>query len=182
MNSIKLSRSRLVFLAGIGIVALIGALILWSLSRDRADERTPVSTHSAGPAMAGGNMNGMDGTKTSGMNMSANGTVQLTASQLRQFGVTFGGVEERTLENTVRTVGTVAVDETKLSEVVPRFGGYVERLYVDETGQQVRQGQPLMDIYSPELVAAEQELLIAGTLQQSIGASKIGRASCRERV
>ncbi|HET7583494.1 MAG TPA: efflux RND transporter periplasmic adaptor subunit [Gemmatimonadaceae bacterium] len=107
------------------------------------------------------------------MSMSSSGTVQLTANQMRQFGVTFGGVEERTLENTVRTVGAVTVDETKLADVTPRFGGYVERLYVDATGQRVRQGQPLMDIYSPELVAAEQELLVAGKLQQSIGESSV---------
>jgi Cu(I)/Ag(I) efflux system membrane fusion protein len=73
----------------------------------------------------------------------------------------------------VRTVGAIMVDETKLTEVTPRFGGYVERLYVGETGQQVRQGQPLMDIYSPELVAAEQELLTARRLQQSIGESGV---------
>jgi Cu(I)/Ag(I) efflux system membrane fusion protein len=108
-----------------------------------------------------------------GMDMSSGGNVQLTASQLRHFGVTFGSVEERTLESTVRTVGTVTIDEAKLTEVTPRFGGYVEHLYVDETGQAVRKGQRLMDIYSPELVAAEQELLVAKKLQASIGASSV---------
>jgi len=168
MNSIKLSRSRRVLLAGIGIVALIGALIVWSASRHQPDERTPGSAHAAGPAKADGNTDGMGS-----MDMSSGGTVRLTASQLRKFGVTFGSVEERTLESTVRTVGTVAVDETKLSEVTPRFGAYVERLYVDATGQRIRKGQPLMDIYSPELVAAEQELLVAAKLEESIGASSI---------
>ena len=109
----------------------------------------------------------------SGMEMSSDGTVRLSASQLREFGVTFGSVEQRTLESSVRTAGTVTVDESKLSEVTPRFGGFVERLYVNETGARVSRGQPLMDIYSPELVAAEQELLVAARLQRSIGESGV---------
>lgn len=107
------------------------------------------------------------------MNASSGGAVQLTASQIRQFGITFGTVDERPLASTVRTVGTVTVDETKLAQVAPKFGGYVERLFVDATGQPVRRGQPLMDVYSPELVAAEQELLVAGDLQRSIGQSTV---------
>jgi len=174
MNRMRLSRSRLMLLAGIGMVALIGALVIWSVTRHRPEERTPDSAHAAGPAKGAGgthdmgDMGGMGGTS-----MPSNGNAQLTSSQLREFGVTFGDVEERTLENTVRTVGIVAVDETKLSEVAPRFGGYVERLYADATGQRIRRGEPLMDIYSPELVAAEQELLVAATLQQSIGESTV---------
>lgn len=171
MNAFRIPRSRLVLLAGIGIIALIGALIAWALTRHSPDASLRDSSPATGAAKAGGNKRGMEG--MAGMDMSSDGTVQLTANQLRQFGVTFGSVEERTLNNTVRTVGAVTVDETKLAEVTPKFGGYVERLYVDATGQRVRAGQPLMDIYSPELVAAEQELLVAGKLQKSIGESSV---------
>jgi Cu(I)/Ag(I) efflux system membrane fusion protein len=171
MNAFRLPRSRLARLASIGIIALIGALIAWGLTRHSPDGSLRDVTPAAGAAKAGADMRGPEG--MGGMNMSSDGTVQLTANELRQFGVTFGGVEERTLDNTVRTVGVVTVDETRLTEVTPRFGGYVERLYVDATGQRVRQGQPLMDIYSPELVAAEQELLVAGKLQESIGESSV---------
>ncbi len=108
-----------------------------------------------------------------GMTMSSSGTVQLTGDQIRQFGITFGRVEERTLSDAVRTVGTVMVDETRLADVTSRFGGYVERLYVDQTGQRVRAGQPLMEVYSPELVAAQQELLVASRLERSIGTSNV---------
>ncbi|HEX7942190.1 MAG TPA: efflux RND transporter periplasmic adaptor subunit, partial [Gemmatimonadaceae bacterium] len=99
--------------------------------------------------------------------------VHLTANQIRQFGITFGTAEMRPLESRVRTVGTVTVDETGLAQVVPRFGGFVERLHVDATGQPVRRGQPLMDVYSPELLAAEQELLVARNLERSIGESTV---------
>jgi Cu(I)/Ag(I) efflux system membrane fusion protein len=107
------------------------------------------------------------------MAMPSDGTVRLGASQLREFGVTFGRVEQRTLESSVRAVGTVTVDESTLSEVTPRFGGFVERLYVNTSGARVSRGQPLMDVYSPELVAAEQELLVAARLQRSIGESTV---------
>ena len=101
------------------------------------------------------------------------GSVHLSASQIREFGITFDTVAVRPLTAQVRTVGTVVVDETRVSEVAPRFDGYVERLYVEATGQEVRRGEPLMDVYSPELLAAEQELLVAGNLEQSLGKSTI---------
>lgn len=158
-------------IAGLLLVAATAALTLWRTSHRppagsavHAGDGTPTAT-------AGAGMHGMQG--MAGMNMSSNGTVQLTANQLRHFGVTFGSVEKRTLESSVRTVGTVTVDETKLTDVTPRFAGYVERLYVNETGQRVRKGQPLMEIYSPEVVATEQELLVAKKLQASIGASSV---------
>lgn len=154
--------------AGLGLAAIVAAFMAWRLSQRPADGSAAAGAKGARNSTAGGEMAGMEG-----MNMSSGGTVQFTANQLRQFGVTFGDVEERMLENTVRTVGAVTVDEAKLSEVTPRFAGYVERLYVDETGQEVREGQRLMDIYSPELVAAEQELLVAAKLQQSIGESSV---------
>ncbi|HEU0301396.1 MAG TPA: efflux RND transporter periplasmic adaptor subunit, partial [Longimicrobium sp.] len=64
-------------------------------------------------------------------------------------------------------------DETRVAQVAPKFGGFVERLYVDFTGRAVRRGEPLLEIYSPELVAAQQELLVAARLQQTVGESSV---------
>jgi Cu(I)/Ag(I) efflux system membrane fusion protein len=140
---------------------LVAGVWLW--------RRHAASTSAATPtAPAAGDRAGM-----AGMDMPSGGAVQLTANQLRDFGVTFGTVDQRALESTARTVGTVTVDETRLAQVTPKFGGYVERLYVEATGAPVRRGQPLMDVYSPELVAAEQELLLAATLEQSVGQSTV---------
>jgi Cu(I)/Ag(I) efflux system membrane fusion protein len=108
-----------------------------------------------------------------GMDMSADPSVRLTADQIRQFGVTFGSVEERRLEREVRAAGAVTVAETRVADVAPRFGGFAERLYVDFTGQSVWRGQPLADIYSPELLAAQQELISARTLERTIGESSV---------
>jgi Cu(I)/Ag(I) efflux system membrane fusion protein len=107
------------------------------------------------------------------MNISSDGTVMLTPDQIRQFGITFDVTAQRTLHTLVRTVGIVTVDETKLVQVTPKFSGYVESLYVDKTGQQVRRGQPLLSVYAPELVAAEQELLVANNLQKNVGPSLV---------
>jgi Cu(I)/Ag(I) efflux system membrane fusion protein len=110
-----------------------------------------------------------DGQHDMNMDMSSDGAVMLTPDQIRQFGITFGVTAQRTLHTVVHTVGIVAVDETRLVQVTPKFGGYAESLYVDETGQRVHRGQPLLSVYAPELVAAEQELLVATTLQKNVG-------------
>lgn len=100
------------------------------------------------------------------MDRSGDGAVRLTADQLHEFGVTFGTVEVRQLAASVRATGIVTIDETRLAQVTPRVSGYIERLFVDVTGQPVRPGQPLYALYSPELVAAQEELLLAARLQR----------------
>jgi Cu(I)/Ag(I) efflux system membrane fusion protein len=158
-----MNRQRRILIGGIVVIGVIAALFAWRVVPRRPATSAAQAPSSTPPESAGSNMSGM-----SGMDMSSNGTVQLSADELHQFGITFGNVQERTLKNTVRTTGIVTVDETRLSEVTPKFGGYVEHLYVNATGQRLRAAQPLMEIYSPELVAAEQELLVAEKLQASI--------------
>jgi Cu(I)/Ag(I) efflux system membrane fusion protein len=87
--------------------------------------------------------------------------VRLTEEDGRRIGVTFATVEERGLERSVEALGTVAYDETSLANVNPRIEGWVEALYVDFTGAPVRAGQPLLAIYSPALVTAQEELVLA---------------------
>ena len=72
-----------------------------------------------------------------------------------------GLVTRGPLRRVVRTVGAVDFDETALTEVTTKFKGWVEKLYVDSTGQQVHRGDPLFDIYSPELYSAQVEYLLA---------------------
>ena len=108
-----------------------------------------------------------------GMNSDSAGSVVLTSQQMRQLGVTFGTVALRLLSNEVRTVGTVVVNQTRLAKVTPKFSGYVEKLYVSFVGQRVKRGEPLAAIFSPDLVAAEQELLVSARLSRAIGASAI---------
>jgi Cu(I)/Ag(I) efflux system membrane fusion protein len=87
--------------------------------------------------------------------------VKLTPDRRQLIGVQTGMTEMRPLGRTVRTVGRVAVDETRLYKISTKFDGYIEKLYVDVTGQPVRKGQPLFSVYSPDLLATQQEYLLA---------------------
>lgn len=142
------------------VVVAFGALYRRS---SETQEETPARTTAS-------SMSGMD---MPGMNMSGDGSVSLSAEDAQRFGVTFGTVEMRQLSNEVRTVGTVLVNETRLAKVTPKFSGYVEQLYVNFVGQPVRRGQALAAVFSPELVAAQQELLLASRLSRSIAGSSV---------
>jgi len=88
-------------------------------------------------------------------------------------GVRFGRAEYRNLERNIRTVGMLAFDEKKISTVNPKIGGWIDELYVDYTGKMVRKGQALLSIYSPELVSAQEEVLLALKAKKILGASPV---------
>ena len=87
--------------------------------------------------------------------------VQLSAERLQSIGVKFGVVSRKPLQDEIRTAGTVAIDESRLSYVQTRISGHIEKVFADATYQYVRKGQPLFTIHSPELIAAEREYLLA---------------------
>ncbi len=80
---------------------------------------------------------------------------------IQNIGVQTAPVRERPLTRSIRTVGHLDYNEEMFSRINVKYPGWIERLYVNETGQQVRAGDPLLDIYSPELVAAQEEYLLA---------------------
>ena len=84
---------------------------------------------------------------------------------MQSIGVKTGVVERRKVQDEIRTVGNIEADETRLADVQVRFSGWVQKVYADATYKVVRQGQPLLTIYSPELVTAEQEYLVAKELR-----------------
>jgi Cu(I)/Ag(I) efflux system membrane fusion protein len=90
---------------------------------------------------------------------------------VRSLGITLATAVGGRVRGEIRTTGNVTFDETRLSTITPKFGGFVERLYVDFTGQAVRRGQPLLEIYSPELVSAQEELLAAARLERQLAQS-----------
>lgn len=156
--------SRTGRVAGAAMVVLLAAgLAAFALARGRGGTGDRAEVTAIMPEMTEPDM--------AGMRMSSDGSVRLTAGQIQQFGITFGSVEYRTLASEVRTVGLVAIDETRIAQVAAKFGGFIEHLYVDFTGQPVRRGQPLAEVYSPELVAAQEELLLAARLDRSLNQS-----------
>lgn len=86
-------------------------------------------------------------------------TVSSTTQQL--IGVQFASVRELPVARKIRTVGRVEVDESKLFTVHTKFEGWIEKLFVERTGDFVRRGTPLFQIYSPQLVSTQEELLLA---------------------
>ena len=176
-----MTRTTLIISGGVVIALALASAYVWrqrpmarrndamrgTPSATRGMEGMPGMTGTGGPS--GGNAAaGMDG-----MNMSGDGSVMLSASQLRQFGVTFGTVERRTMSDESRATGTVVADQTRMSMITARYDGYVERLMANVEGQRIAAGQPLAAIFSPELVAAQEELLVARRLDGSGGRSTV---------
>jgi len=98
-------------------------------------------------------------------------TISVPPERQQAIGVQLGKVEVRDITKTIRAVGRVAFDETLLHQVHAKFEGYVEDLYVDYTGKPVRKGQPLLSIYSPDLLATQQEYLLAFRARQQFRGS-----------
>jgi RND family efflux transporter MFP subunit len=87
--------------------------------------------------------------------------IQIDAEKQQLIGIRYGAAEWTSEGQPVRFAGVVAPDETRITRVHAKIDGWIERVSVDFTGQLIRQGQPLLTIYSPELLASQQELLLA---------------------
>jgi RND family efflux transporter MFP subunit len=87
--------------------------------------------------------------------------IRISTERVQRLGVRTEAASMRALSRTVRAVGTLQIDERRVATVAPKFEGWIERLHVNTTGQTVARGQPLMEVYSPDLVTAQQEYLIA---------------------
>lgn len=105
------------------------------------------------------------------------GTIQLSPAKQQLIGVRTGAVTAEDLTQTVRAVGLVETDETRVARVHTKVSGWVRKVYVDYTWQRVEQGAPLFTLYSPELVSAQQEYLIARRAQSYLGSSPYAEAA-----
>jgi Cu(I)/Ag(I) efflux system membrane fusion protein len=135
------------------ILATAGALLAACRGKPEAD------------AMAGMAMGGPAATDSG---RAERASVHLSDEQARAIGVRFTVVERGPLARVVRTVGQVVPAEPGLAEITTKIDGFVEELFVDATGVTVRRGQPLLTLYSPMLVAAQEELLAARRLGTAV--------------
>ncbi|MCX7155944.1 MAG: efflux RND transporter periplasmic adaptor subunit [Rhodocyclales bacterium] len=92
---------------------------------------------------------------------SAAGEVKISTEKVQKLGVKTEPAALRELARQVTAAGRVEIDERRLHNVAPKFEGWVERLHVNATGQPVAKGQPLFEVYSPELVSAQREYVVA---------------------
>jgi Cu(I)/Ag(I) efflux system membrane fusion protein/cobalt-zinc-cadmium efflux system membrane fusion protein len=104
---------------------------------------------------------GMDLVPVYADSLGQSGSVTIDPTVQQNMGVRTERVKRQPLFRHLRTVGEVEVAEDLVSVVNPRFSGWVERIHADKTGEFIEAGQPLLEIYAPELVAAQQEYLLA---------------------
>jgi len=110
---------------------------------------------------------------------SAGAAIRITSRQASLAGVTFAVAREAPLTRTVRAVATVVPDERRLGIVNARVDGWVERLYVEETGLWIAAGEPLLELYAPDLVTAQEELLLAMRLRGTAAGDSLVAAARR---
>ena len=99
--------------------------------------------------------------ETAAVGVAEHAAVEITSEGLRLAGVQTAPATREPLARTIRAVGTVTADETRIRHVHTKIPGWVEKLYVNFTGQPVRQGEPILSIYSQELVASQEEYIKA---------------------
>jgi RND family efflux transporter MFP subunit len=109
--------------------------------------------------------------------------VQLTPERMQSIGVTTGTVEYKQLTDEIRATGTVDIDERLVSYVQVRFPGYIRNVFANASFQYIHKGEPLFTVYSPDLVATEQDYLLARQSQKGLSTSTIdGVASGAESL
>ena len=107
--------------------------------------------------------------------------LMISPEAAHRIGVTFAPVVLGPLSREIRTVAQVTYDETRVKSISPKIDGWVEQLYVNYTGQAIAAGQALLTVYSPMLVSAQEELLLASKLSRSLsGASSDARGGATD--
>ena len=166
-------RTSLVWLAVIGLTA--GVVIYRSHSAKSLSTMNMARSSEVQPAAVGPSV---------GANQAASNTpepkpnvpltpVELTPERMQSIGVTTGTAEYKQLNDDIRATGTIDIDERLVSYVQVHFPGYIRQVFANATYQFVRKGEPLFTVYSPELVATQQEYLLAHQNQNRLQASTI---------
>src|SRR5437867_11286443 len=122
-----------------------------------ADTASPVKPDKTMPGMAMPDQN----SKPTATSASDIGQIHIAPERQQLIGVKSASAETKSLVKEIRTVGRVAYDETKITHIHTKVSGFVEEVFVDYVGKPVKAGEPLFTIYSPDLVATQQEYLLA---------------------
>lgn len=99
--------------------------------------------------------------------------IKIDPTVVQNIGVKTEAVQKHKLTKVIRAVGKVEVDETRLYAVNTKIMGWVEKLFVNVTGQPVRKGQPLLELYSPDLMSTQEEYLLALRYQKAVSGSEL---------
>ena len=89
------------------------------------------------------------------------GVIRISPEKIQKIGVRSEEAKERSLKRIIRTVGRIEHDEGRVFTITAKIGGWVDKLYVNKTDQTVHPGEPLLELFSPDLISAQEEYLIA---------------------
>jgi len=138
----------------IGAIPAVAVLVAYVATRAPAKPAAPADEH-AGHGVAPAT--------------STTQSVMLSAADAQRIGVTYAVATLAPLEREIRTVGQVTFDETRVTTISTKIDGWIEALYANFEGQPIGEGTPLFAIYSPMLVTAQEELLLAKRLASEVG-------------
>lgn len=167
----------------VGVAASVGALTLWRPVLQPwllfGDQHTAPSSpqpapaiHKPEPASAPSTAHPANHDASSEPAALPDNMMVVSPERLQSIGVRFDLAAQRPLERQIRTVGRVEVDETRLAHVNIKIEGWIDELFVNYTGERVKKNQLLFTVYSPELVATQQEYLLALKSRRTLGDSE----------
>jgi Cu(I)/Ag(I) efflux system membrane fusion protein len=110
------------------------------------------------------------------------GAVSIDPTRLQTLGVRTEAVRRERQAMTIKASATLAIDESRQYAIAPRFDGWIERLYSNQTGQTVRAGEPLLAVYSPQIAATHEEIRLADGAIQRLGTSDSASAAAMRRL
>lgn len=111
-----------------------------------------------------------------GMDMSGN-LIMIDPAKLQSIGITYEPAKIQEVEKVIRTVGHVELDERRVAHIHVKFDGWIEKLLVNYTGEKIRKNDGLFTVYSPELVATQQEYLLAVEANEILGKNPNSKAA-----
>jgi RND family efflux transporter MFP subunit len=156
---------RKLFAIAVALNTVLLAFLLWMWnSRKQVSAELPANATLGSPATTQPESRSREAPLT---------PIQLSPERMQSIGVTFGTVEMGATSEEIRATGNVDVDERRLAYVQTRFSGWLRKVYVNATYQFVQKGQPLLTIYSPDLVATQEEYLLARKNQQQLQTSPV---------
>lgn len=152
------------------VVGVVGSRLLWRSSPAPGANAPAARGGEAG--MAG--MPGMSGDQKAAPPPGAGDkAVYISPARQQMIGVRTAVVGHQELDSSIRTVGTLAYDETRVSQVHSKIAGWVEKVFVDYVGKAVRRNEPLFTVYSPDLVSTQKEYLLALKARSELGTSQV---------
>lgn len=156
-----------VVLLAVAVVAVVALAALFFMQREKEGQTVP--------APAGVDLSAQQTNQGESGRPAA--AFRISPEKQQLIGVQYGTVEYQDTSKSLRAVGKVAYDETKIVRINPKIEGWVEQVFVDFTGKQVRKGQPMLTVYSPDLVQTQAEYLLALKGREELSTSEFADAA-----